>query len=316
MRFPGERYVFMSKVTSLKIGIIIVACVYFVYTTYWLIRGFIWDSAILYEYAFYQATIKAPWRIIVFYASELIGTVGIPFRSVSGFLAVFLAFVFLKKGKDMLPSAGKKIGYVLLFEGFYWLALIPSFILGFTYPIVNDYYWYFDTQRVIPLIEGMVLCVEVSLIPILLFMLRKEVKRYFSSKASSQEVTKLAWTAGLAYLFVFWFNYSMQWILTVFSSSIEILFDFMNLVGFVVTVYGLFAILLFWFVSLNKLSLRHLGVVLTALGGYFIFIILHYVVAGGYSARPLLWYYFIIPHNLDLWCASLIFVGVPLLAKR
>jgi hypothetical protein len=232
MRFPGERYVFMSKVTSLKIGIIIVACVYFVYTTYWLIRGFIWDSAILYEYAFYQATIKAPWRIIVFYASELIGTVGIPFRSVSGFLAVFLAFVFLKKGKDMLPSAGKKIGYVLLFEGFYWLALIPSFILGFTYPIVNDYYWYFDTQRVIPLIEGMVLCVEVSLIPILLFMLRKEVKRYFSSKASSQEVTKLAWTAGLAYLFVFWFNYSMQWILTVFSSSIEILFDFMNLVGF------------------------------------------------------------------------------------
>ena len=55
---------------------------------------------------------------------------------------------------------------------------------------------------------------------------------------------------------------------------------------------------------------------MVAFGGYFIFNILYYYLAGGYEANPSVWFEVIGPlHNPNLWGLGLILIGLPLIVQ-
>ena len=304
---------------SLGFWIFVVVCAYFTFASYWLIRGVIWSTKMISDYTLYQALIKVPWRIIVFYSSELFATVGVSFRWIAGCFAFYSAVLFLRKKENTLSQFREKVSTALLLEGGYYLTFIPSVVLGFSYPLLDGYYWYFDAPKIVTLLLGVTCLVEVIVIPPQLFKLRSEI-----TQISSQDVIKWGCLTGVSYLFVFWFVYSMTWMWTIAQSGMGVLLDAINLINFLATVMGLLLIAIFGltsaFPAIKKLpvelDLRRIGATITAFGSYFVFIILLYVLAGGFAERPLIWYHFIVPHNLNLWCVTFLCIGLPLLASR
>ena len=79
---------------SLGFWVFVVVCAYFAFVSYWLIRGVIWSDKMISDYALCQALIKVPWRIIMFYSSELGAAVGVAFRSIAGCFAFIRRFSF------------------------------------------------------------------------------------------------------------------------------------------------------------------------------------------------------------------------------
>jgi len=57
------------------------------------------------------------------------------------------------------------------------------------------------------------------------------------------------------------------------------------------------------------------GLVIRAIGGFFIFNLLYFYLNGGYAPHPNVWYEMIGPsHNVNLWCLVFVFLGLVLLA--
>ena len=313
---------------SLGFWIFIVVCAYFGLAQYWLIKTAIWSSKFIADYALYQELIKVPWWIILFYSSELGGTVGIVLRSVAGFFALYSAVLFWRK-KESAPSLIRgKVSTALLFEGGYYLTYIPTVVLGFVYPLTEDL-WYFDTtpELVVLLVNGVACLMMVMVIPPLLFKLRSKIIH----GSSSQDIIKWSCLTGISYLFVvFWFTYSITWVVTTIpwparaQPGMSILLEPVNLAGFLATVFGLLLIAIFGLMSTLpaikklpvELSLRRIGATMMAFGGYFVLMILLYVLAGGYAEHPTVWFEIIGPHNPDLWCVTFLCIGLPLLASR
>jgi len=168
----------------------------------------------------------------------------------------------------------------------------------------------------------------VMFIPPVLLKLRSKIIQ----GSPSQDIIKWSCLTGISYLFVvFWFNYTIAWVANMIpywrargGYGLSFLLEPINLAGFIATVFGLFLIAVFGLMSTLpavkklpvELSLRRIGATLMAFGGYFVLIILLYVLAGGYEAHPNVWYEMIGPHNPDLWSVTFLFVGLQLLASR
>lgn len=314
---------------SLGFWIFVVVCAYFGLAQYWLTQSALAAVDFISHYALYQELMKVPWWIILIYSSELGGAVGVALRSVAGFFALYSGFLFWRKKEGALSLIRGKVSTALLFEGGYYLSLIPSVVLGFVFPLTDENLWYFDTTPVLPvlLLNGVACLMMVMVIPPLLFKLRSKIIQ----GSSSQDIIKWSCLASISYLFVvFWFNYSMAWAATMTpwtrrgQPGMRVLLDPINLAGFLATVFGLFLIAIFGLISTLpaikklpvELSLRRIGATMMAFGGYFVLMILLYVLAGGYAERPTVWFEMIGPHNPDLWCVTFLCIGLPLLASR
>lgn len=311
--------------------IFIVVCAYFVSALYWFVQGVLWGAKLVSDQFIYQRLVQVPWWMVLVYASELGGVICVTFRLLAGFFALYSA-VFFWKRKEALSMIKGKVGKALLFEGGYYLALIPTVVLGFVYPFVDEGLWYFDTTPglIVLLLNGIVCLVMVAVIPPFLFKLRSEILR----GSSVQDIVKWVCVVGVSYLFVvFWFNYSMAWVASMVpywrvpgQYGISILFDAINLVGFVATVFGLLlpAVLglkhVFPVIRREgsvELRLKRLGAVLMFFGFYFVLILVLYLFAGGYHKRPTVWMEILGPvHNPDLWCLSFLLLGLRLLVSR
>lgn len=130
--------------------------------------------------------------------------------------------------------------------------------------------------------------------------------------------------AGTIYVFVFWLNNAGMWIITVMPRGMEYLSYPQNLLSFAVTTIGLLALAVFTASftkktvgteTLEKLELRTLGAIITALGLYFLWNYLTWIFFGVDHLWSD-WYAWFLGHNLDLWMLSLPLVGLPLLFKR
>jgi hypothetical protein len=196
-------------------------------------------------------------------------------------------------------------------------------VLGFVFLLTGGRLWYFDTTPVMEVffVAGVACLLMVMVIPPLLFKLRSKILQ----GSSSQDIVKWSCLSCISYLFVvFWFNSSMQWVGMITTFGTSVLLDPIGLAGFLASVFGLFLIAIFGLMSTLpaikklpvKLSLRRIGVVMTALGGYFMLGMLLYVLAGGFAERPFAWYEMMVPHNPYLWCVIFLFVGLPLVARR
>ena len=314
----------------LRFLIFIVVCAYLGFALYRVYHGVIWGGKIISEYALYQELMKVPWWITLFYSSELGGVVSLILRSVAGFFALYSAVLFLSKGERALSLIRGKVGTALFFEASYYLFLIPSAVLGFVYPLTDGSLWYFDNTPalIVLMVNGVACLTMVMFIPPLLFKLRSKITLGFSG----QEIIKWSCLTGISYLFVvFWLNYSLSWAATLVPYwrapgpyGMEVLLDPINLISFTTTVFGVFLIAIFGLMSIlpavkklpAELSLRRIGAVMTALGGYLFLMLLLYALSGGYAEHPTVWSEMIGPHNPDLWCVTFLFIGVPLLASQ
>jgi len=137
-----------------------------------------------------------------------------------------------------------------------------------------------------------------------------------------KDAIKWGLTAGTAYVFVFWLNNMGMWMATLMQKGTEYLFTYPeNLFSFALTTIGLLALALFtaYFTKKSfgtetweKLKLRTIGIIIMAIGLYFLWNYLTWIFFGGWSD----WYAWFLGHNLDLWMLSLPLVGLSLLFKR
>jgi uncharacterized membrane protein len=155
-------------------------------------------------------------------------------------------------------------------------------------------------------------------IPIALFKLASNL----NPDKPAKNAIKWGLIAGTVYVFVFWLNNAGMWITTLLSKGTEYVSAYPeNLLSFALTIYGLsvLAIVTAYFMgksmgteTLEKLELRTMGAIITALGLYFLWNYLTWIFFGGWSD----WYAWFLGHNLDLWMLSLPLVGLPLLFRR
>lgn len=310
--------------------VFIVVLAYFVGAAYWIYQSYLWGYKIISEYSFYASHLKEPWWIAIFYSSELGGLPCTTFRFIAGIFALYSAFLFLKSGKTFTPQIKRNVSRFFVFEAAYFLALIPSVILGFVYPFFEGKLWYFreyTPAMPILLVAGVSCLFMVLFIPPALLKLRSRIVK----DSSRDEIVKWVAITCVLYLFVvFWLNYTLAWIATVVpwgeraQPGLSLLFEPLNLVSFAATTVGLLVIalsaLIFALPAIKKskaeISLKRVGAVMIAFVGYLALGVVLYFIAGGYAGQPTVWHEIVVPHNPDLWSASFLLLGLRLLSIK
>ena len=223
---------------------------------------------------------------------------------------------FIWRGKWTLTSRKLLITSILL-EAFYLISYFPTAGVG---PHIGDNV--ITVEATIPSI------IEAIAVPIPLFVLASKLTK---GEKAYGEAIKWGCISGVAYLFVFWVRFNVQWFATFIQTPNYNPFDEVGLPGhgilyilnypinmfeFLLTLLGLMLLCFFSLWALfpairtqgTKPSMRRIGLILLLFSAYFITIaglfgIFDHV--GGHS----IWSEFFAIHNVDRW-----FVSVPLLA--
>jgi len=288
-------------VTPLKVGLIIVAITYFLFTLH---QTFMFQWIGEWEYIGANNPQTATWVFI----TDVQAYVFLLFRFAAGILAVSgVTLYFVKKG---LPQATtyKLLRGVIVLEGIYWLGLLTSGIWGML-PTARGFNVVFMLSTGIPCLVGSIG------IPIAMFMLAYKLSPHKPAKPA----IKWALIAGIFYVLTLWLNNTGMWITTVMGKGTEwLLTSPESMVSFASAVFGLLALTIYTAYFAKKstaasewaqLNLRAVGSIVTALGLFFLWNYLTWILFGGWNE----WYAWILGHNLDLWMLSLPLVGLPLL---
>lgn len=288
-------------VTPLKVGLLIVVTTYFLFTLHaTLVLSWIgeWERV-------------PPALASTIFVTDVVAYVFLIFR----FLASLIAFVtviryFIKKGLSQ-STANKLLRVVLVFEGLYWLGLLPSGVWGIT-PIQGEF------NASLLLTTGIPCLVSSIGISVSLFVLAFKL----NPKRPIKEPVKWAFFAGVLYILSFWLSNSGMWITTVIDRGTGYLLIHPEaMFSLILTIAGLLALSIYTayyagksanIQSIEELGLRPIGAILLALGLYFLWNYLTWVFFGGWNE----WYAWFLGHNLDLWLLSLPLVGLPLLFYR
>jgi hypothetical protein len=283
-----------KNITSLKIGILIAALAYFLFTLHaTFVLSWIGEWEPLHEPT-------RSWILV----TDVTAFVFLVMRFVAGILAAAGAIMyFVKKGLAQ-STMYKLLRAVLVLEALYWVGLLPSGIWGLM-P-------YSGTSL---LISTGIPCTVAITITISLFMLARNLSPNKPQKAA----IKWATLAGFFYVLEFWLNNMGMWII----QSLQKGFDYVlstpqYVVSFVVTVVGMLVLVAYagYFAlkssraqTFQDFSVRGAGVILVALGTYFLWNYLTWIFFGGWNE----WYAWVLGHNLDLWLLALPLVGLPML---
>ncbi len=285
---------------AIKAGLLIVAVSWFVFTLFEFISGLSNFSS------------NMRWYIAL---TEILGSVGLGFRSAAGFIAVVAvsSFFFFKNIGKLEAFMAVKL--VLLLEALYYgVTFIPSALWGVgENPFSNQY-----GQLTGNLVANFLPCLlEGLLIPIVLIIL------YSKLNLNKPKTGAIKWAliSGTAYVLVFWFNNTCNWIYAVMYKGIPYVMEPLNMFSFLFTAFGLLTLALYasYFTkkSLNVSSWRELnistiGSVVTLLGLYFAGVYLLWIIAGSVGGwSP--WYAWFLGHNVDIWVMILPAVGLPML---
>lgn len=314
-----------NQISKISLLVLIAAIAFFIWNTYWIVVSVRATAQLIAEREFFVEQTRVGWWTAIFYATEVAPSLGILLRWLASILALYSAAVFALKRAFAAPIR-KAVRNALLFEGANYLTMIPAVVSGFTYPFIGDLWYYGETPGIVVLLlNGLATLAMVAIIPYFVFRLRSKL----SPDSRQEEVLKWACFTGCAYLFVFWFVYTLSWLSSLVPWSaraqpgIAILQNSLDMASFILTVFFLLAVLLYGWATLmpaargkTKLSLKGVGITLTGLGAYFTLILLIYYMIGGYHAHPTVWMEILGPvHNPDIWCVALIPLGLYLTLK-
>ena len=288
-------------ITPLKIGILTVTVAYFLFTlhaTFTLSWVGEWNRI-------GGGSSQTSFWILI---TDVAAGIFLVFRFLGSLIAVSaVSLYFSKKG---LPQATlyKLLKVIFVFEGLYWVGLLPSGIWGIL-PLGGSFNTGFFLSTGLP-------CMVASIgIPLSLFILAFKLSPNKPVKGPIKWVT----IAGVFYVLSFWLNNSGMWIITIMGKSFGFVTDTPQyLASFLTTLVGLLALAIFtaYFakksIETEQIHWPTVGAILTALGMYFLWNYLTWIFFGGWNQ----WYAWILGHNLDLWMLSLPLVGLPLLFYR
>jgi hypothetical protein len=291
-------------VTPLKVGLLIVAIAYFLFTFH---ATFVLSWIGEWEYIGANNPQVASWILI----TDITAYVFLLFRFLASIIAVSAVILYFVK-KWLAPvTINKLVRGVLIFEGLYWIGLLPSGIWGIS-PIGGE----FNTSLL--LTTGIPCLVSSIGISISLFVLAYKL----NPKLPIKKPVKWAYVAGILYVMSFWLSNSGMWMTTIIEKSTSHLFTYPEaMVSSITTFAGLLTLAMFisYYAGkssniqrIEELELRPIGAILLALGLYFLWNYLTWILFGGWNE----WYAWFLGHNLDLWILSLPLVGLPLLFHK
>jgi len=250
------------------------------------------------------------------YVEDIVAFPGVVFRFAAGIIAFATIIYYFAKRNLSKPATFKILRCIVAFEGIYWLALFPTGYFEF-----RDLFFSGSAQRSITSVLNsfalgeLPLLVESIVLPAFLFILAYKLNPNKPLKGQIQ------WglITGALYVFVFWLLNATMWISTVNGKGTGYLTSYpQNLLSYVLSAFGLLALAICTAgfsvksrraESLQELNLKIVGVILLALGLYFLWNYLTWIYFGGWSS----WYAWFMGHNEDLWIMSLPLLGLPLL---
>jgi hypothetical protein len=299
--------------SSLKIGFIIVTLAYFLFTFHAMFT-LSWIG----EWEAFSGT----FRFVIF-VQDVSANIGLAARLIASTLAfVGVIFYFVKKGiSKQTPTKALRI--ILVGEAIYWLGLLAAGVLPLFYTLGFDTWRVNGHVSVLPvwlslLINQIPLIIQSIAIPAVLIKLVHTLK---TNKPTKQKI-KWGLISATVYLFVFWLTNTVQWTRTIIRQGTTYLTAYpQNLLSFVLTSIGLLALTVFmaYFTkkskeieNLEKLDLQPIGVVIIALGLYYLWNYLSWIFFGTDRIWSN-WYVWFLSNNLNLWMLSIPLVGLPLL---
>jgi hypothetical protein len=288
-------------VTPLKVGLLTVTLAYFLFTLH---------QTFMFTWIGEWEGLPPPLSFWIF-ITDVVAGVFLVFRFIASLIAVTAVILYFAKRGLPQSKTYKLIRIIIVFEGLYWIGLLPSGIWGLI-PTQSGFNMGLLLTTGIP-------CIFSSIaIPIALFILAAKLK------PDKPQAIKWAWIAGLFYLIDFWLVNTGSWLNLVTSQGRGLDYLVTNteyLFSFALTVGGLLTLIIYTGYSAKKSMATHateglklwpVGVVITALGLYYLWNYLAWIFFGGFND----WYAWFLGHNLDLWMLTLPLVGLPLLFYR
>ena len=295
-------------VTPLKVGLLIVVISYFLFTLHatftleWLgewdrIAGGAFRTAILVE--------------------DVTAFVCLFFRFAASIVALAAVMYYFVKKSISKPATYKILRVVLIFEAIYWLGLAAT-----TFFTVEGFARALSSRPIASVLDSLVIgvipsVVEAIILPITLFILAFKL----SPNKPLKGAIKWSLITGALYMLSFWLVYTSIWVGVIRQKGMEYLTARPeNIISFALTSVGLVALAIYTAYSSKKLSraatlqdlkLGTVGVIILALGTYFLWNYLSWVILAGNQWND--WYAMFLGHNLNLWMLSLPLVGLPLL---
>jgi len=298
---------------SLKIGFLIVAVAYFLFTFHamftlsWIGE---WES------------FSGSFRLVIL-VEDVSANIGIAARLIASAIAFTgVTFYIVKKGLSN-QNITKVLRWVLVGEAIYWLGLLASGVLPLFYTLV------FATWRV----NG-----HVSTLPVSTSLLTNEIPILIQSIAIPVVLFKLVFAlnpnkpvkgaikwgliAGTVYVVVFWLTNTAQWTRTIIRQGTTYLTNYpQHLFSFALTSIGLLALTAFMIYftkksmgkeTVEKLDLQPIAAITIALGLFYLWNYLSWILFGTDQIWSN-WYVWFLSNNLNLWLLSIPLVGLPLL---
>jgi uncharacterized membrane protein YphA (DoxX/SURF4 family) len=282
-----------KHVWPIKIGLFIVVLFWFTYTVYQLID-------------ILHGGIEVPF-------TDVPATLGLSLRTVASLIALITAGLYMIKHNFSSMNVLYYFRWVAVFEATYWLSFLPSGIWGFQYSTI------LYSQEFFILSIGIPCLLEAILLPSILFILALHI----GAKRPEQATVKWLLITVVAYFFVFWFNYTVQWWSEIFVSGTSLIwtsrlyaFEFILTIGglLLLTIYsGIFTKNSIGADSVEKLNLQKVGASITAFGIYFDLLLLLWILFPNLGDALTVWPTISVEHNPDLWMFSLPFIGLPLM---
>lgn len=298
-----------SRLNSVVIAcLLIVLFSWFLYSAFWVLHSFSYWWVIPFMH---------DWFTEPAYVSFSFGMI---FRALAALSAIAAVGSFLSNGFS--SKTAKLVLMSAILEGIYLVSYFPAAGVG---PQTGD--WVTTVEATFSTI------VEVLIVPIPLFILGWKLRK---NPFQSEEVLRVGSIAGVAYVFVLWLRFTVQWAATFVATSADFVFfdpgagfEYVlkypvNMLEFLLTTVGLFllALTLLWVLLPlirkapgAKPNLRSIGLVLTLLGGYFIVVAGLYAILGPVGGLSLFSDYFR-NLNVDRWMVILPILGVPLMFYR
>jgi hypothetical protein len=300
-----------SFYSPLKIGLLIVAIAYFLFTFHAMFT-LSWIG----EWESFSGSLR-----FIILAEDISAAIGVAFRLVAS--AVALGGVILYLVRKGLPTQRiKRLVRIVLFgEAIYWLGLLTTAVLtltstfGFTIWRANGHI------STLPLFASLLiyeipLLIESIVIPAVLFKLSHELNPNKPVKSA----IKWALIAGTVYVLVFWLTSTAIWVSTVLRQNQYLTSYPENLLSFTLASIGMLALTIFtaYFAkksigteNVEKLGIQTIGSIINMLGLFYLWNYLSWVFFG----KPETWSYWYLWFlgNLNLWLLSIPTVGLPLL---
>jgi hypothetical protein len=285
--------------SALKVGLLLVALTWFLFSGYQFIKGA------------FNIGRNSFWISL----TDTSGTFGLGFRTMAGLIAVFTIIFFLAKKDLTKPELLMSIRWVIIGEAVAQLALFPCVIWSIALAMGYSQ----STFGLGSFFESTLPVFFVSIIvPITLATLFFKL----GSNKPANGAIKWGLITGTVYIFMFWIDNTGNWIGAIERKGIEYVTAYPDhILSLGLTSVGLLALALYaayftkknWKASsLAEVDLRKIGAIVTLVGLYFLTIYVMWLFLGT-DAKWSTWYAWFLGHNMDLWALSLPLVGIPLM---